>query len=149
MNLNIFSFSHSRYNDIGLLIIRVSIGLIMAIAHGYGKLSGGPEGWERMGHQMENLGISFLPLFWGFMAMFSEFFCSILLVLGLFFRPAAALLVATMLVAAVRHLSLPPEASGAGFKGASHALELLAVYLALFFTGPGKYNITALWQKES
>lgn len=149
MNLNIFSFSHRRFNDIGLLIIRVSIGLIMTIAHGYGKLSGGPEGWERMGHQMGNFGINFLPLFWGFMAMFSEFFCSILLVLGVFFRPAAALLVATMFVAAVRHLSLPPEAAGAGFKGASHALELLAVYAALFFTGPGKYNITALWRKES
>ncbi len=149
MNLRSTLLSHERHKDIGLLLLRLGIGLTMMIIHGYGKLTRGPEGWERMGNQMQNLGIDFLPLFWGFMAMFSEFFCSILLILGVLFRPAAALLVATMFVAAMRHLSLPPGSEGAGFNGASHALELLAVYLALFFTGPGKYSIATLWKKAN
>ncbi len=149
INLKSISPFKKQYNDIGLLVIRLGIGLTMLIFHGYGKLTRGPQGWERMGNQMANLGIDFLPMFWGFMAMFSEFFCSILLIIGILFRPATALLVATMFVAAVRHLSLPPGSEGAGFKGASHALELLSVYLALYFTGPGKYNVAALWRKES
>lgn len=149
MNLKPLPLSHERYKDIGLLILRLGIGSIMAILHGYGKITRGPEGWERMGGQMQNLGINFLPLFWGFMAAFSEFFCSILLIIGALFRPAAALLVATMFVAAMRHLSLPADSQGAGFGGASHALELLTVYLALFFTGPGKYSVATLWRKKS
>ena len=35
-----------------------------------------------------------------------------------------------------------PDADGAGLKGAAHALELLAVYVALVFTGPGRYRIS-------
>ena len=123
--------SSDRCRNLGLLILRLGIGLSMLLFHGYGKLIGGPERWEGLGGQMANLGINFLPVFWGFMAMFAEFFGSILLILGLFFRPAAFLLAGTMFVAAIRHLSLPADAQGAGFAGASHALELLAVYMAL------------------
>jgi putative oxidoreductase len=127
--------------DLGLLIVRVGIGLSMLILHGWGKLMGGPDLWEKLGGQMRNLGIDFLPVMWGFMAMFAEVFGSALLILGLFFRPAALLLISTMIVAALRHLNLPAGADGAGWKGASHALELLAVYLCLLFTGPGRYRI--------
>lgn len=129
-------------SDLGLLIARVGTGLSLLLFHGYGKISGGPETWERIGGNMENLGITFLPVFWGFMAAVSEFFCALLLVLGLFFRPAAALLAFTMFVAAVRHLSLPPESAGAGWKGASHALELLAVFTALLILGPGRLALS-------
>lgn len=139
--------SDYRHRDIGLLIVRLGIGLIMMLLHGYGKISGGPEQWERLGSQMQNLGIEFGYVFWGFMAAVSEFFGSLLLTVGLLFRPAVGLLAITMFVAAVRHLSLPPDSAGAGWKGASHALELLAVYVALYFTGPGKYRLSALWEK--
>lgn len=127
--------------DLGLLIARLGVGLSMLILHGWGKLTGGPGVWEHLGLQMQNLGIDFLPAMWGFMAMFAEVFGSALLILGLFFRPAALLLASTMIVAALRHLNLPADADGAGWKGASHALELLAVYVALLFTGPGRYRI--------
>jgi len=149
MNRRPNQYSKEWWTDIGLLIARVGIGLSMALLHGYGKLTGGPETWERIGGQMQNFGIDFLPAFWGFMAMFSEFFCSILLILGVLFRPAATLLAITMFVAAVRHLSLPPDAEGAGFAGASHALEFLTVFVALFFTGPGRLTIAALLKKKS
>lgn len=132
----------SLKSDLGLLIARVGTGLSLLLFHGYGKISGGPETWERVGGNMQNLGIDFLPVFWGFMAAMSEFFGALFLVLGLFFRPAAALLAFTMFVAALRHLSLPPEAAGAGWKGASHALELLAVFTALFILGPGRIALS-------
>lgn len=113
----------------------------MALFHGLGKLQGGPETWRGLGGQMGNLGITFFPVFWGFMAMFAEFFASLLLALGVLFRPAAAILAFTMVVAMVRHLSLPAGESGAGWKGASHALEFFAVYVALLLAGPGRYRL--------
>jgi putative oxidoreductase len=130
-----------KFLDLGLLLIRLGIGASMAAFHGYGKLTGGPERWERIGGSMGNLGIDFAPVVWGFLAMFSEFFCSILFGLGLFFRPAAGLLACTMLVAAIRHLSLPPGSENSGWSGASHALELLVVYVGLLLAGPGRYVI--------
>ena len=127
--------------DVGLLIVRLGVGLITLTIHGWGKISGGPDLWARLGSHMGNLGITFLPGFWGFMAAFAEFGCSILLILGIFFRPAATLLAFTMLVAALRHLNLPADEARSGWSGASHALELLAVYLGLLFAGPGRYAI--------
>ena len=56
---------------LGLLILRIGIG-IMFMLHGAPKLLGGPEQWEKQGRVMQNLGIDFLPAFWGFMAGFSD-----------------------------------------------------------------------------
>ncbi|MCH8021866.1 DoxX family protein [candidate division KSB1 bacterium] len=129
--------------DLGLFILRLGVGLSMAIFHGYGKIFGGPERWERIGGAMGNLGISFLPAFWGFMAAFSEFFCSIFLILGILFRPAALFLACTMFIATLNHLNLPADAPNSGFSGASHAIELMAVYIALLFLGSGKFTVTS------
>jgi putative oxidoreductase len=135
------NFSHV---NVGLLLIRLGIGLSMLVFHGYGKLTGGPEAWTRIGANMESLGVGFAPAFWGLMAALSESVGSVLLMLGLFFRPATALLAFTMFVAVLRHLNLPPDAAGAGWRGASHALELLVVYVGLLVAGPGKYRLR-LW----
>ncbi|HEX5131502.1 MAG TPA: DoxX family membrane protein, partial [Candidatus Krumholzibacteria bacterium] len=85
------------------------------------------------------LGITFLPVFWGFMAGFAEFVCSILLILGPLFRAAALILAFNMSVAALKHLNLPVDNPNSGWAGAAHALEYLTVYLALFFTGAGRF----------
>lgn len=131
-----------RLRDLGLLIIRLVVGFSVAAFHGYGKLTGGSERWEGIGGSMSNLGITFFPVFWGFMAMFAEFFGAILIMLGLFTRPAAALLACTMLVAMIRHLTLPADAPNAGWSGASHAMELFAVAIGLMLTGPGRFSIS-------
>ncbi len=129
--------------DLGLLILRLGVGLSMAIFHGYGKIAGGPERWERIGSAMQNLGISFLPTLWGFTAAFAEFFCSIFLILGILFRPASLFLAFTMFIAMINHLNLPPDSPNAGFSGASHAIELMAVYIALLYLGSGKFTVTS------
>jgi putative oxidoreductase len=134
-------FSNYSYTDLGLLIIRLGVGLSMSIFHGWGKITGGPETWSGIGSNMAALGLDFAPVFWGFMAALAEFGGSLCLILGFFFRPAAALLVITMIVAAARHLGLPADSPGSGWGGASHALELLAIYLGLLLAGPGKYRL--------
>ncbi len=129
--------------DVGLLALRLGIGTMMAVLHGWDKIAGGPESWSGLGGAMSALGIEFAPTFWGFMAAFAEFGCSILIVLGLLFRVATAMLAFTMLVAAVHHMGLPPESGASGWMGASHALELLTVYVALLLTGPGRFALGA------
>jgi putative oxidoreductase len=125
--------------DFGLLLIRLGIGASVFIFHGYDKIMGGPEAWTRTGGAMENFGITFAPVFWGFMAAFAESVGSILIVLGPLFRFATLLLAFNMLVAVLRHLNLPADQPGAGWAAASHAMELMVVYLGLFFTGPGRF----------
>ncbi len=125
----------SRYSNFGLLILRAGVGVMM-LFHGVPKLTGGTEKWAEIGKAMENFGLHTYPAAWGFAAAFAEGVGGLLLVLGLFTRPALLLLLGTMIVAATMHLS-----SGDGISGASHAIELGFVYLGLFFTGPGRYSI--------
>ncbi len=125
----------NKYRDVGLLILRVGFG-IMFMFHGAPKMFGGPEKWSRLGTAMGNFGIDFLPAFWGFMASFSEFFGGILLISGLFFRPACILLTITMIVAAGFHIG-----RGDGFPGASRAIENGIVFLSLTLIGPGKVSL--------
>ncbi len=124
-----------KYNHFALLIIRLGLGVMMFL-HGYPKLLGGVDKWERLGNSMSVLGIDFLPEFWGFMAAFAEAIGGALLLIGWFFRPATLLLLITMIVAALKHLN-----AGDGIMGASHAIELAVVFLGLFIIGPGKYSV--------
>jgi putative oxidoreductase len=133
--------NRSTYKDLGLFVIRLGIGLSLMFFHGLQKIKGGPELWTELGSDMSVVGINFLPVFWGFMAGFAEFFCSLFLILGIFFRPAALLLVMAMVIAVLKHLNIPEGSPGAGWLGASHALELMIIYIALILTGPGKYKV--------
>ena len=130
--LNLFS---EENRDKGLLILRIGLGG-MYLTHGTPKILAGPEMWEKLGMAMGNIGIHFLPVFWGFMASLSEFAGGICLMLGLFTRPACALLAFTMTIASCTHFS-----RGDGLKGASHAMENGIVFLSMIFIGPGKYSI--------
>ena len=128
----------NRYRYTGLLIIRVGIGISYIVLHGWPKLTGGPAYWEALGQNMGHLGITFAPVFWGFMGAFAETAGALLVALGLFFRPAAALLTITMCVAVVSHL-----AGGEGWQVAAHALHMGTVFLGLIFIGPGRYSLDA------
>lgn len=124
-----------NYKNFALLVIRLGLGVMM-IVHGYPKLLGGPEKWEKLGGAMADLGITFVPVFWGFMAAFAEAVGGLLLIIGWIFRPAAFLLIVTMIVAALKHLN-----AGDGVSGSSHAIELAIIFIGLFIIGPGKYSI--------
>ncbi len=121
--------------DFGLLFLRLGLGILFVI-HGYPKLMGGPSQWAFLGSQMGHLGINFLPTFWGFMAACTEFFGGVFLIVGLFHRLACFFLAFVMLVAMLFHFG-----KGEGLMGASHALELMIVFLGFIFMGPGKYSV--------
>jgi putative oxidoreductase len=120
--------------DEGLLLLRLGIGG-MFVSHGLPKLLGGPERWAKLGHAMHVFGVDFFPVAWGLAAAVAEGVGGVLLVLGMLFRPATAMMFVTMLVATASHLD-----RGDGLGGASHAIELAFVFASLFLIGPGAYR---------
>lgn len=124
-----------NYKDAALLILRAGAGLLL-ITHGLPKLAGGPAAWTKLGGAMGMLGIKFAPMFWGFLAAAAEGIGGLLMVLGLFFRPAAFFALFTMGVAIYKHLS-----AGDGLKGTELAILYGLILLSLFIIGPGKYSI--------
>lgn len=135
--MNIFTSDPGKsiHFHLGLLILRIGIGT-MFITHGAPKLWGGPEYWEAIGENMQYLGITFAPVFWGFMAGFAEAVGGLCLILGIFYIPACILLFITMIIASISHL-----AKGEGIGVASHAIEAAILFLSLIFIGSGKYRI--------
>src|SRR5688572_6640323 len=132
-----------KYRDAGILFLRIGIGFSFILVHGYGKIMGGPELWGKIGGSMANMGITFAPVFWGFMASISEFGGGILILLGLFTRPASAFMAFTMLVAFMQHTSkLDPWAR------AIYPMEMFAVFMCLLFIGAGKYSLDYIFFKK-
>lgn len=121
--------------DLGLLVLRVGIGVVF-ILHGLPKLLGGVETWTQIGSTMSLMGVNFAPAFWGFMAASAEAVGGFFIIIGLLHRPVALMLVFTMIVALFMHIS-----AGDPFGVYSNALKALIVFIALLITGPGKYSI--------
>ena len=119
--------------NVGLLLLRVFSGYLILVNHGFGKITAGPSRWEKLGGAMESFGIDFFPTFWGFMASFSESFCGLFLVLGIFTIPASFLLSVTMFVAAYGHVI--------DGENAEKAFVFGAIFLAVMIMGPGKYSL--------
>jgi putative oxidoreductase len=132
--------------SIGLLILRLGVGGYM-LTHGWGKLQMLMNG-AAFGDPIGLGGRTSLLLATG-----AEFFCALLVVLGLATRVAAAPVVFTMGVAAfVVHANDPWTMTGTG-GSKEPALLFLFPFLALIFTGPGRFSLDALlwprWRQRS
>lgn len=116
--------------DIGLLIFRLGISALM-LTHGIPKLIRF-FGSEEIAFA-DPLGLGEVVTFT--FAVFAEFVCSLLIILGLGTRLAVLPLIATMAVAAlIIHV---PD----GFGRQELPLLYLTGYVLLFFTGSGKYSL--------
>jgi putative oxidoreductase len=133
---------NERNVNLGLLVLRIGIGS-MFIFHGLPKLQGGPVGWERLGHSMEYIGIGFLPVFWGFMAMVSEVFGGICLIAGIGVRVASALMLFTMLIAAIANLTM-----GYGLEGIIEIIEVSTALLTLSVAGGGRFTLKEILSRQ-
>ena len=130
----IFS-SHPWSIDLGILLIRVACAFMLM--HGWGKLNDFYDGvadWPDPFH----VG----PVVSKGLTVFAEFFCTILVVIGLFTRAALIPLIICMLVIVFYVHSGDPM----GDKEAG--LMYLLMYLALMFTGAGKYSVDRWIQKR-
>jgi putative oxidoreductase len=127
---------NNKIIDSGILLLRVGIGLSYIFIHGWGKVFGGPERWEKVGSAVGHIGIDYLHTFWGVLAAFAEFAGGLLVLLGILYRPALTLMIITMFVAAWQHL-----AKGDGLLRAAYPMEMAIVLIAMFIFGPGKYSL--------
>jgi len=127
------------FTAIGLLILRLGIGLIIA-AHGAQKLFGvwGGPGMEKWTQSVQRLRIRPAQP-WAWVAALSEFGGGLLLALGLLSPLGSLALMGAMLVAiATVHLPKGFWVSKGGFE---FNLSLIAGAAALAFTGPGSYSL--------
>jgi putative oxidoreductase len=128
--------------DIGLLLLRLTVGLTLA-AHGTQKLFGwfGGSGLDGAGKGMEHLGF-FPGRRYAFMAGVTEAVSGLLLALGVFTPAGASIFVAVMLVAGVSaHGTRGFFLANGGYE---YTLILGASALSVAFTGPGRISLDAL-----
>lgn len=131
-----------KYRDVGLLVVRLGFGLYMFIGHGWGKITSGPDQWAELGGTMGLFGITFFPVFWGFMAALAESVCALLVAAGLFTRVAALILIGNMFVAASMHIIT-------GNGSPEMAILYGLVWIGFLFAGPGPYSIDAQIDRRS
>jgi len=113
-----------------MFFLRVFTGLSIAFGHVIKKLPVS----EGFINSISNLGFP-IPAFFAWSAAMVEFGGRVLLVMGLFTRPAAFFLSFTMCVAVfVRHADDP-------FGTKEKALMYLLIFLLYLFTGSGKFGI--------
>lgn len=122
-----------KNNDLGLLIIRISLGLLMLL-HGIAKLTHGVDFLSGMFKEMG------LPAFLAYTVYIGEVIAPVLLIVGFRTRLAALVFAFTMVVAVgMAHAADIFKLSETG----GWMLELQGLYflggMALFFTGAGKY----------
>ena len=125
-----------NYRDYASLAIRIMLGLTLFLSHGLPKITS-PDRWQGEGEAMANLGITFAPVFWGFMAGATETLAGLLFLIGLAVRPAALTMVFVMLVAALAQI----ERTGALRGGAAHPVDFAAGAVALVLLGAGAYSL--------
>lgn len=121
--------------DTGILLLRMSCALMLL--HGWSKFTNFSEDsleWPDPLHVGSTVSCA--------LTVFAELFCTLFVVIGLFSRLALIPLIVLMIVIVfVIH-------SGDPLPDREHALMYLLSYLALLFTGPGKYSLEKFFSKK-
>ena len=126
------NYSDTAFNA-GTFLLRAVFGLLMCLDHGFGKLTNFNELQQtfsdpfHIGHRWSLV-----------LCIFAEVFASMLLVLGLFSRIAALILVIDMATA------LFFVHSGQPLKQMEPALIFLSGFLFILLAGPGKFSVDGM-----
>lgn len=124
--------SNAVSTDLGLFLLRLAAGGAM-LSHGWPKLQKALAGVTEFA---DPIGIG--PEGSLYLAIFAEFVCSLLIIIGLVHRLALIPLIITMLTAFfVVHAADP-------FGTKELPFLYLSIFVTLFFTGPGKYAVDRL-----
>lgn len=128
-------YSTAAFN-ISFLLLRLVLGVTMCVNHGYDKLVHFAERKERF---VNFLGIGSSTTL--ALVVFAEFFCSLLIVLGLFTRLTVVPLIITMIYAFfISH-------GGNLFDEGESAALFLTGFTALLLCGPGRISLDGMIAK--
>lgn len=123
----------SILHNVGLLLLRVSVGLLLAFGHGWGKLTTFS---ERSAEFADPFGVG--PSLSLAMTVFAEFFCAIAVALGILARVATLpLIIFFLTIILIIHASDP-------WPKKEFALLYLIPFVTILLTGPGKYSLDNL-----
>ena len=129
----------ARRLDVGKLILRVVLGLLI-LAHGIAKIKSGP------GMIVDTVAPHGLPAAFAYLVYIGEVLAPALVIIGLFTRPAAAVIAINMLFAVgLAHTGELFSMSDSG----GYALELQAMYLiaavVVALIGAGRYSLGGIY----
>lgn len=134
LNQVLRGFNH----NLALLILRVGMGGLMAFGHGLGKLT---RFQEMQAVFSDPLGFGALPTL--YLAIFSEFFCGLAVMLGLMTRLAAFFIMSTMATAFfIVHAADP-------FAKKELSLVYLIAFTVIFLAGPGARSLDAKLKRRA
>lgn len=141
--------SGSRSGDFALLVLRVGIGLYMALGHGYGKMFAGGTLGPSEGFIQYTADLGFpAPVFFAWMAAITEFFGGLALAAGLFTRPAAFGLLGTMVVAVFLAHGSDPWVAKPREPSKEMAMLYLLPSITFIIVGSGRYGFDAMLRKR-
>ncbi|HTO16805.1 MAG TPA: DoxX family protein [Edaphocola sp.] len=126
--------------DTGLLILRLVFGIVLVYGHGFDKMYVILSGQEIQ--FMDPIGIGANTSF--YMAAFAEGVCGTLLIFGLFSRFATLILAGNFIVILIFHAFI----AGDGFGVLEMRYLYLFSFIALTFTGPGRFSFDYLLFKR-
>jgi len=126
------AYSDNAFN-LATLLLRLAFGLIICINHGFPKLM----------HFSNQQAIFFDPFHIGhkwslILVLFAEIFCALLLVLGLFTRFAALVLVIELAVAVFLFHK------GQNFEHHELAVLYLTAFTSVLLVGPGRFSVDGM-----
>jgi putative oxidoreductase len=124
----------AKYREAGLLLIRVSLGLLF-ILYAAPVLIDGPKAWGHFGAGAEHFGLHSHFQIWGFLGSLLGCLGGVLMIFGLFFRIGVLL----VLVLAVGHAIAVYH--GTGFRVALPSIEMCFMLASVLFVGPGQYSV--------
>ncbi len=142
MNLRSFLFGSSPLEptsaDAARAVLRVVMGLSLALAHGLGKVPPKPGFVEMVG----GMGMP-APVLFAWLAMLAEFAGGLLIAAGLLTRPAALFVVGHFVIVALL--------AHAGQPYGNREDAVLFGTMALFFAaaGAGRYSVDALLRRDA
>lgn len=130
-----------RHPDLGLLIIRAGVGIVLAIS-GYNKFMGGEKVLHAVGANINYLGLdvgsqNISTLIFGVLAAGSELVGGLFLLAGILYRTSAFFLIITMLVATLMKI----DTSQGDLKEFGYPMIMGLVLVGLLLTGPGRMSI--------
>ena len=130
-----------RHPDFGLLIIRLGVGIVFAIA-GYNKFIAGEQTLHAIGANIKYIGLdvgtqNISTMFFGVLAAATELVGGLLIAGGFMYRVSAGFLIVTMLVATLMMI----DTTSGDFTQFGFPMILGLVMIGLLFTGPGKFSI--------
>ena len=136
-----FLSARDRKKDMGLLVMRLGLAAVL-LWHSVPKLIGGAPAWKNVGTTLDFINLGLPVSFMGLLSLSLETLCSIGLLLGYGFRLSCSVLFVLLFLYSINYFNVAYKTL------MMWSLALTSVFLGLVFTGPGRYSLTAKFQRR-